>query len=156
MTTAFRAAPRFLSLVAATAAMAVLLNGEARADAVTNAAVNVRAGPDRIFPTVTWVLSGTPAEVHGCVDSLRWCDVTVGRDRGWIYARYLTVANDGRKVTILQGGPSLGMTTVPFDLGAYWKAHYTDRRWFAQAGHYQGRWERRRPQAPWTPSRSAG
>jgi hypothetical protein len=26
----------------------------------------------------------------------------------------------------------------------YWEAHYADRRWFGQAGHYQTRWERRR------------
>ena len=79
-------------------------------------AVNVRAGPDRFFPTVTWVLSGTAAKVHGCVDSWRWCDVTVGRDRGWIYAAYLSVAHEGRKVTIVQGGPTLGMPVVDFDV----------------------------------------
>jgi uncharacterized protein YraI len=126
----------------------------AQAQAVTVSAVNVRAGPDRFFPTVTWVLSGTAAKVHGCVDSWRWCDVTVGRDRGWIYSRYLSVQHEGRKVTILQGGPTLGLPVVEFEVSSYWSANYADRRWVGQAGHYQTRWERRRPQPPWTAPRS--
>jgi uncharacterized protein YraI len=143
-------------------ALAALLAGIAvfaapapvHAQAVTVSAVNVRAGPDRFFPTVTWVLSGTAAKVHGCVDSWRWCDVTVGRDRGWIYSRYLSVQHEGRKVTILQGGPTLGLPVVAFDVGSYWSANYADRRWVGQAGHYQTRWERRRPQPPWAAPRS--
>ena len=136
---------------AVAAVLACALATQAHAQAVTTSAVNVRAGPDRFFPTVTWVLSGTAAQVHGCVDTLRWCDVTVGRDRGWIYAGYLSVPHEGRNVTILKGGPALGMPTVAFDVAGYWDANYADRRWFAQAKHYQTRWERRRPQAPWAP-----
>lgn len=139
-----------LALVAAIAGLATLASGAALAQAVTNAAVNVRAGPDRIFPAVTWVLSGTPAQVHGCVDSWRWCDVTVGRDRGWVYARYLSVAKDGRTATILQGGPKSGFAPVAFAVREYWDAHYQDRRWFGQSMHYQTRWERRRPQQEWS------
>jgi uncharacterized protein YraI len=134
-------------------AFAALLATEVRAQAVTVSAVNVRAGPDRFFPTVTWVLAGTAAEVHGCVESWRWCDVTVGRDRGWIYSRYLSVPHAGRNVTILKAGATLGMPVVDFDLAGYWDAHYADRRWFGKAGHYQTRWERRRPQAPWAAPR---
>jgi uncharacterized protein YraI len=146
---------RSLFALAAALGIAGVMTFDAQAQAVTASAVNVRAGPDRFFPTVTWVLSGTEAKVHGCVDSWRWCDVTVGRDRGWIYSRYLSVPHEGTKVTILRGGPALGMPAVPFDLGDYWKSHYADRRWFGQAAQYQTRWERRRPQAPWAPPRSA-
>lgn len=138
------------ALVAAFACASAVVSGAAIAQAITTSSVNVRAGPDRIFPTVTWVLSGTPAQVHGCVDSWRWCDVTVGRDRGWIYARYLSVPHDGRDVTILRGGPKLGFAPVEFSVQGYWNAHYADRRWIGQAGHYQTRWERRRPQPAWT------
>jgi uncharacterized protein YraI len=124
--------------------------------AITTGSVNVRAGPDRFFPTVTWVLGGTPAKVNGCVESWRWCDVEVAGKRGWIYARYLSVAHDGRKVTIAQGGPTLGITPVGFALRDYWEAQYKDRRWFAQAAHYQERWERRRPQPAWKAPTSRG
>ena len=149
--------PGRLALVAAMACLTALDSGAAQAQAVTNSAVNVRAGPDRIFPAVTWVLSGTPAQVHGCVDSWRWCDITVGRDRGWVYARYLTVAKDGRTINILQGGPKAGFEPVAFSVREYWDAHYTDRRWFGQSLHYQTRWERRRPQQEWSapPKRAA-
>ena len=137
------------TFLAAFACLTATVSGGALAQAVTTSAVNVRAGPDRIFPTVTWVLNGTPAKVHGCVDSWRWCDVTVGRDRGWIYARYLSVPQKDRNVTILRGGPGLGFPAVEFAVRPYWDAHYADRRWFGQAGHYQTRWERRRPQPEW-------
>jgi uncharacterized protein YraI len=140
------------TLLATIACLAAAASSGASAQAVTTSAVNVRAGPDRIFPTVTWVLSGTPAKIHGCVNSWRWCDVTVGRDRGWIYARYLSVPRDAGSMTVLQGGPGLGLPSVEFSLRSYWDAHYGDRLWFAQAGHYQTRWERRRPQPEWTDS----
>lgn len=137
------------TFLVAFACLTATVSGGALAQAVTTSAVNVRAGPDRIFPTVTWVLNGTPAKVHGCVDSWRWCDVTVGRDRGWIYARYLSVPRKDRNATILQGGPGLGFPAVEFSVRPYWEAHYADRRWFGQAGHYQTRWDRRRPQPEW-------
>jgi uncharacterized protein YraI len=105
--------------------------------------VNVRAGPERFFPTVTWVLSGTQVQVTGCVENWRWCEVVAGRDRGWIYARYLSTSHDGRKVTIMREGQALGLAQVEFSVPDYWKAHYADRIWFAQAARYQARWERR-------------
>jgi hypothetical protein len=52
-------------------------------------------------------------------------------------------------VTILQGGPGLGFPAVEFSVRPYWDAHYADRRWIGQAGHYQTRWDRRRPQPEW-------
>lgn len=147
-TTPLRARAR-CTILAAFACLTATMAGEALAQAVTTSAVNVRAGPDRFFPTVTWVLNGTPAKVHGCVDSWRWCDVTVGRDRGWIYARYLSVPRDDRNVTIVQGGPGLGFLAIEFAVRPYWDAHYADRRWIGQAAHYQTRWERRRPPREW-------
>jgi uncharacterized protein YraI len=36
--------------------------------AFTTQAVNVRAGPDRAFPLVTWLKPGTPFNVIGCTN----------------------------------------------------------------------------------------
>ena len=57
--------------------------------ATITSSVNVRSGPDRSLPTVTWLLGGTRVTVVGCVANWRWCDVVAGRDRGWVYSRCL-------------------------------------------------------------------
>jgi len=58
-TTPLRARARCTFLAAFACLTATVASG-ALAQAVTTSAVNVRAGPDRFFPTVTWVLSGNP------------------------------------------------------------------------------------------------
>ena len=44
--------------------------------AITTAAVNVRAGPDRHFPAVTWLLGGTAVNVAGCTSDPRCVERT--------------------------------------------------------------------------------
>ncbi|EXI69774.1 MAG: hypothetical protein AW08_00267 [Candidatus Accumulibacter adjunctus] len=117
--------------------------------ATTTTSVNVRAGPEKNFPTVTWLLSGTRVTVHGCVANWRWCDVTAGRDRGWVYARFLSIPFDGRVVTILNGGPNLGLPQADFSLGEYWDAHYQRQHWFGRKAYWQKRWDRRPPPREW-------
>jgi uncharacterized protein YraI len=117
--------------------------------ALITSAVTVRAAPDRAFPTVTWLLGGTRVEVVGCIANWRWCDVVAGRDRGWVYARFLSYAHDGRTVTIVNGGPRLGLPSIEFAFGPYWDAHYRDRNWYGQKASWQSRWERLPPPPPW-------
>ena len=124
------------------------------AQAFTNRAANVRAGPDRNFPSVTFVLGNTPVTVLGCVASFRWCDVVVGRNRGWIYARYLTLSFDGGKATILDRGPRTGLPELEFSVVPYWEAHYREAPWFRNIAYWQSRWERRAPAPGWRPPRS--
>ena len=117
--------------------------------ATITSAVNVRAGPENIFPTVTWLLSGTTVAVVGCTANWRWCDVIAGRDRGWAYARFLSYPFNGSAVTIVQGGPNLGLPQTEFSLGPYWDAHYQGKHWYAQKADWQGRWSRRPPPRAW-------
>lgn len=117
--------------------------------ATTTTAVNLRAGPDKNFPTVTSLLSGSTVSVVGCTSNWRWCDVTAGRDRGWVYARSLSVPFNGTAVTILNGGPALGLPQSEFSLGEYWDAHYQGRHWFGRKAYWQNRWDRRPPQREW-------
>jgi uncharacterized protein YraI len=107
--------------------------------------VNVRAGPETIFPTVTWLLGGKSVTVVGCTANWRWCDVTAGRYRGWVYARFLSYPFNGSAVTISKGGPTLGLPQIEFALGPYWDEHYRGKRWFAQKADWQRRWDRRPP-----------
>ena len=117
--------------------------------AITTSAVNVRAGPDLSLPTVTWLLGGARVSVVGCVSNWRWCDVTAGRDRGWVYSRYLSLPSQGSAIVIAEGGPNLGLPVVDFALGPYWDEHYSGRMFFSQKAEWQTRWERRRAQPEW-------
>lgn len=84
--------------------------------ASTTQAVNMRAGPDRAFPVVTWLPAHTPLRVFGCTTRWRWCDVAAGRSRGWVDSRYLSSAV--RRAPI-----------VRFSVPSYWERHYRGRPW---------------------------
>lgn len=122
--------------------------------AVTTGAVTVRAGPSAGFPPVTTLMGGTSVAVVGCEASWRWCDVSAGRERGWISSRYLSYTFKGNKVTILSGGPHLELPLVEFSLASYWNEHYQGRVFFARQAHYQRRWDGRAPAPAWRPPRS--
>ena len=117
--------------------------------ALITTSVNVRAGPDAAFPTVTWLLGGTSVTVVGCLANWRWCDVIAGRDRGWVYARFLAYSFEGSAITIVKGGPNLGLPAIEFSLGPYWDAHYQGQRWFGKKAYWQNRLDRQRPAPAW-------
>ncbi len=123
--------------------------------AITTLAVKMRAGPGTSFPSVTTLMGGTSATVIGCEGSWRWCDVSAGRDRGWVSSRYLSTTYKGNKVTILNGGPTLELPLTEFSLASYWNEHYRGRVFFARQAFYQSRWDRRTPAPEWRPPRTA-
>ena len=110
--------PRAIAFRCVVALMALApLPGLAQS-AFTTQAVNMRAGPDRMFPLVTWLPAGRPVTVIGCTSGWRWCDVVDGPFRGWVYSRYLS-------------GPVRSRAPViTFSVGSYWGAHYQGRPWF--------------------------
>jgi uncharacterized protein YraI len=107
--------------------------------AVTTQAVNVRAGPDRAFPLVTWLPAGTAVNVVGCIDGWRWCDVVAGRDRGFVYSRFLSYTFGNQPVVILHGGPTLGLPLVTFSIGPYWDTWYRNRPWWNNRNYWYSR-----------------
>ncbi|HEX8800121.1 MAG TPA: SH3 domain-containing protein [Terriglobales bacterium] len=111
--------------------------------------VNVRAGPDRGFPLVTWLPGGVTVQVMGCLSGWRWCDVIFGRNRGWVFARYLAFSFQNQRVPIITGGPRSGFPIVTFSIGPYWSAHYRGRPWYSR----QSQWSNWRPPPPRPPSR---
>jgi uncharacterized protein YraI len=123
--------------------------------AITTQAVTMRAGPAANFPSVTTLMGGTSATVIGCEGSWRWCDVSAGRDRGWVSSRYLSTTYKGNKVTILNGGPTLELPLTEFSLAPYWNEHYRERVFFGRQAFYQSRWDRRTPAPEWRAPRSA-
>ena len=111
--------------------------------AFTTQAVNMRAGPDRAFPQVTWLHGGVSVRVAGCINGWRWCDVIAGRNRGWVYGRYLSFNFHGQRMPFITGGPQSGVPIVTFSIGPYWSANYRGRPWYAN----QSQWNNWRPPA---------
>jgi len=100
--------------------------------AFTTQAVNLRAGPDRSFPLVSWLQAGTPVNVVGCLNGWHWCDVAVGFNRGWVYGRFLSIPFGNQPVLIMNSGPRVGVPVITFSVGPYWGAHYRNRSWVNQ------------------------
>lgn len=71
-------------------------SGQASAlSAITSVNVNMRTGPSTAYAIMRVVPKGSYAEVHNCLESATWCDVTYDRTRGWISGRYLLFTGSG-------------------------------------------------------------
>ena len=139
------------------AASALMLASVASAQqAVPVKDVNLRAGPDRAYPLVSWIPGGSSVYVNGCLSDYRWCDVTAGYDRGWVYAQNLQYTYQGQPMTIYGNGQSLALPIVSFILGSYWNDNYRNRPFYRN----QNQWNSFRPsyrqpnyRPPYQPSR---
>jgi uncharacterized protein YraI len=117
----------------------LLLSASALAQtAYTVREANVRAGPERDYPVVTRLATGTPVAVTGCVEDQSWCEVIAEPDRGWVYAGSLEYPYEGRRVVILGNG-YIGLPFVPFVAGTYWDTYYRGRPWYGRRNYWVGR-----------------
>jgi uncharacterized protein YraI len=106
--------------------------------AFTTQPVNIRAGPDRAFPLVSWLPGGASVNVVGCIDGWRWCDVIAGRSRGWVYARFLSFSFQNQMVPVMTGGARLGLPLITFSVGPYWDRHFRGRPWYSSRSQWMG------------------
>jgi len=58
--------------------------------------VNMRSGPGRSFRVIAVLRARTPVSIFQCTRDRRWCNVEARRQRGWVYARYLSQTSPGR------------------------------------------------------------
>lgn len=93
---------------------------------------NLRAGPSRDYPVVALLPAGMSIWVDGCINGYRWCDVTVGPERGWIYAGNIVYPYQGTRVPLLNYGAVIGIGIIAFSVGDYWDNHYRTRPWYPQ------------------------
>src|SRR5215510_8545835 len=91
------------------AATLLPLGASAQLVAITTQAANMRAGPDRSFPLVSWLPAGAAVNVVGCTHGWRWCDVVWGFNRGWIFARFLSMVFQNQPTVISHSGAMLGV-----------------------------------------------
>jgi uncharacterized protein YraI len=132
-------------------------SGQAGYIAYTAKDVHLRAGPAREYPVVAVLQAGISIEVNACLPDYRWCDVSVGVDRGWVYAKNIVTTYQGRDVPLLTYGAVIGIGIVLLDLGVYWDEHYRFRPWYPQRHLWIERFgPRYRPIHPLPPPRSIG
>lgn len=98
--------------------------------AFTAKTVNLRAGPDRMYPIVLVLPPATQVVVQGCMSDYRWCDVSIGYERGWVYAGNLRYTSTQGYVPFVGIAPVLGITILSFGIHDYWGSHYRDRPWY--------------------------
>lgn len=134
---------RLAGLTAMALAGALLLAaGPARAEpAFVTTRLNLQSGPGEEYPPVAFLEPGVQVEVIGCLQGYGWCDVSIGRDRGWVAGSYLQAAWQERRAPLVQVAPSLGLPVIGFSVGSYWERNYRDRPWYAE----RDRWGDRRP-----------
>lgn len=112
------------------------------ADGYLTGNVNLRAGPDRGYPSVAMLSIGTRVAIEGCVDGWSWCDVAAGNDRGWVAGNFLQEDYHGQRVLVPAYGVQIGIPIVSFVFGTYWDDHYRNRSWYGNRQH----WSQIRPQ----------
>ncbi|MCX8999802.1 SH3 domain-containing protein [Rhizobiaceae bacterium BDR2-2] len=141
---------RFLA-AALTAFMALPALAEA-ATGVATANVNMRSGPSTAYPAVTVIPVGSRLEIHGCLASEAWCDVSFARGRGWVSGRYIQATYGRDRVYVDRNYyQRLGIPTIVFDLDTYWSRNYRQRDFYRDRDRWRPGPDRRPPS--WNDSR---
>lgn len=91
--------------------------------------VEIKAGPDRDYPTVGVVRRGSSITINGCLNDWTWCDVTASRDRGWVRGDSIQAVQRGRRIAY---GAAWTVPTFAFNFGTYWDAHYKGRPFYKE------------------------
>jgi uncharacterized protein YraI len=142
---------RWLATSLMVGALLAPLGASAQLAAITTQAVNMRAGPDRSFPLVAWLPAGMAVNIVGCIDGWRWCDVVWGFNRGWVFARFLSMVFQNQPTVIFNSGAMLGVPLISFSISNYWGAHYRNRPWWNNRNYWYSRpptWQRPPPRPP--------
>jgi uncharacterized protein YraI len=116
--------------------------------AYTAKAVNLRAGPDRVYPIVAVLPPAVSVVVQGCLSDYRWCDVSYGDDRGWVWAGNLRYPYTNGYVAFPGVAPVIGIAILAFVLDDYWSIHYHDRPFYSYRDRYPHALPPPRPRPP--------
>lgn len=96
-----------------------------------SSAVELRSGPGHDYPAVKRLAKGLRMEVHGCLNTWDWCDVTWRGARGWVPSTTLEFQREDQRLPVGRYGTALGVPEVTFSLGKYWDAYYNNTPWYA-------------------------
>ena len=140
-------------IVFAAASAALPLTASAQQPAVTAPHhVQVRAGPDGVYPVVAVLPPRAEVTVFGCLSGYSWCDVGFGIDRGWIHSSNLRYYYQNRYVPIAGVATIVGIGLTAFVFNDYWGRHYREQRFYAPDDH----WHRGPPPRAWGAPQTSG
>jgi uncharacterized protein YraI len=108
------------------------------AEGFATANVNMRSGPSTNYPAVTVIPVGAPVEIHGCLATANWCDVSFSRGRGWVSGSYVQAVYQSSRVYVApQYYRPLGIPTVTFQLDNYWDRNYRNRDFYRDRDYWR-------------------
>ncbi len=102
----------------------------------SGAYLNLRAGPDVGYPVVAQIPAYAKVNIEGCVYDWSWCDVSWGRERGWVSGKYLHTDYRNRRVRIPESGQYTNIPIIEFIFGNYWDNHYRTRPFYRDRDRY--------------------
>lgn len=95
-------------------------------------AVEMRSGPGAEFPAVTRLANNLNVDIHGCLKSWDWCDISWRGNRGWVPAEEVDFRKDRDRFPVKEHGSRLGVPEVTFQINSYWSDHYNDALWYGE------------------------
>jgi len=107
------------------------------ATAITDGRAVLRAGPGNDYPRVDTIRGKMRVNVHGCIARYDWCDVSMGRMRGWMSGDDLTMLHRGRTVRMHDYGPRMSIPTVTFRFDSYWDNNYRTSGFYRERDNYR-------------------
>jgi uncharacterized protein YraI len=127
-------------LAAAAAGFVLAPNLASALSAIVTDSTDLRAGPAYDFPVVDSIPSDVRVDVHGCVRGYRWCDVSWRDARGWVPGEELAYLYQGRRVTIVEYGPRIGLPIEAFSFDSYWDRYYRSRPFYGERARWRTVW----------------
>lgn len=108
----------------------------------TDSRVALRAGPGGEYPRIATLQRNARVNIHGCIRRYDWCDVSVGRARGWVPADELMFRYRGRPVRVMEYGPRISLPTLGFSIDTYWDDNYRRSDFYRDRDRYRQVWNR--------------
>ncbi|MBX3572099.1 MAG: DUF1236 domain-containing protein [Mesorhizobium sp.] len=73
--------------------------------------LNVRGGPGPQYPVIGMIPAGGPADLSGCLDNSKWCQVSTSGGPGWVYSDYLTIDRGGTAAIVTESRAEVPVVT---------------------------------------------
>ena len=91
-------------IVFGTAAALLMLSGSAFAQVAVTATsdLNIRSGPGPQHQVIGVIGIDSQAELRGCLENSKWCQVTHNGVEGWAYSDYLIADYSGREIVVTE------------------------------------------------------
>lgn len=99
------------------AATAILITGAAMAQSMVTAVtdLNIRSGPGPEYPVVGAIGADSSAQLDGCLDASKWCQVSYNGVQGWAYSDYLVGDNAGVEVVVTDRPAEMSVPVVTYE-----------------------------------------